>query len=368
MQTANDLPGSPLPLPTSTDIADLFSETENSSRLVYTLPESLIYFLSPNTGVVGLLDKDCQLRELGLAQLSHPQSWVAFRELESDSHLTGVKYSRLQDLQEAVPPLRLSELRSQLTEAIRKSGQDPADHLGEFDAVSTEKSSREIYDVLSMNHRYSQGYCGWLLQQREYWTDLDHLMERFNESLINQLLPHQVFTRPTGAELIDDENEKAAVSGFKAFCFKWRLQGLATLDLPIVVEPQYTATTIYTPNSPANSVSPHIPDIFPMEASGPASSALENARLSISAPHLEDWKNLMSAGSKAKKRVERYSRQFRLQHYWRVVCQRYPKQMHKKKLKLTAVFADFLSVSESMIKRDVQDMAVLLDRPVSNFQ
>lgn len=359
---------SPLRLPTSIDIADLFSEAECSSRLVYTLPENLIYYLSPNTGVVGLLDKACQLRELDFCKLSHPQSWVAFREQAPDSHLTGVKYSRLQELHEAVPPLHLGELRSQLSAAIRNSGQDPADQLGEFDAKSTEKSSQEIYDVLSMNHRYCQGYCGWLLQQREYWTDLDHLMERFNDSLINQLLPHQVFTRPTGAELIDNEDEKAAVSGFKAFCIKWRLQGLATLDLPIVVEPQYTATTIYTPNSPANSVSPHIPDIFPMEANGPASSALENARMSISAPHLDEWKSLVRSESKEKKRVDRYARQFRLQHYWRVVRQRYPKQTYRKKSQLTAIFADYFKVSEAMIRRDTQAMDILLDQPLSSFQ
>lgn len=365
MQIEND---PPLRLPTSTDIADLFSEAECSSRLVYTLPESLIYYLSPNTGVVGLLDKACQLRELDFCKLSHPQSWVAFREQAPDSHLTGVNYSRLQELHEAVPPLRLGELRSQLSAAIRNSGQDPADQLGEFDAKSTEKSSQEIYDVLSMNHRYSQGYCGWLLQQQEYSTDLNQLLTLFNDSLKNQLLPQQVFTQPTGAEMIDDENAKAAVSGFKAFCIKWRLQGLATRDLPIVVEPQYTATTIYNPNSPANSVSPHIPDIFPMEASGPASSALENARMSISSPHLEEWKNLVSAGSKAKKRVERYSRQFRLQHYWRVVRQRYPKQTYKKKSQLTAIFAEYFQVSEAMIRRDSQAMDILLDQPLSTFQ
>ena len=105
-----------------------------------------------------------------------------------------------------------------------------------------------------------------------------------------------------------------------------------------------------------------------MEASGPASSALENARMSISASHLDEWKGLVRSESKEKKRVDRYARQFRLQHYWRVVRQRYPKQTYKKKSQLTAIFADYFQVSEAMIRRDSQAMDILLDQPLSTFQ
>ena len=184
----------------------------------------------------------------------------------------------------------------------------------------------------------------------------------FSNDFTGQLLPKQVFGPPKGATFAEEPD-----TAFKSFCEKWRLQGMATLDLPIALAPQLTPASFYHPSPYPGSVSPFMPDIFPVNAKGSNALALENSRMSIDAPHLEEWKSLTSTSSRQKKKIGRYARQFCLQHYWRILLQRYPQQLHKRKSAIEEAFGRYFDDNPSTIRRDGQEMAVLIDRPLSNF-
>ena len=145
-------------------------------------------------------------------------------------------------------------------------------------------------------YRHAQGYCGWLLQQKAYWQDLRVVVNLFRDHFRDELLPQQVFGALEEAELV--EEPRPSTTAFTEFCEKWRLQGMATLDLPVPIQPQLTPTSAYTPKSHPASATPFLPDIFPLDSKGPLASSLESAQSGIHAPHLDEWKAIISISSR----------------------------------------------------------------------
>lgn len=336
-------PGKACPLPTEESIKQLFVESESTTNLIYVFPKRLVacFRSAEKSFAPSLLDEESVERELELSILMDTHGQVAFRQKLPSAKMSFVKFRFLGD---APGPVTL--------EYLQKAGSE-----------NPEQAVEEINAVFESHYRLAQAYCGWLLQQETYWRDLKTVIGLFGDQFENGMLPQQVFTEPDGAVLV--EEEAVAAHAFKTFCEKWRLQGMATLDLPIVIEPQLTPVTLYTPNSHPSSVTPFLPDIFPVSSKGALAMSLEQSRVGIEAPHLDEWKSLIATSSRKKKEIAPYARRFCLQHYWRTLLQRYPKQTRKRKEEIAEAFGRYFGVASRVISRDAQEMAILIDRKLS---
>lgn len=304
--------------------------------LCYVLPTELVELLKRHAA--GVLPAKTLTDEKRLAAHADELQCVAFRDGRP------LHYPRLQLAVEAVDQ-----------QLLRKAGAaDPA------------FAAKKADEFLAHVHQYSQAYVGWLCQQAGFWEEIDSLVREHEQFFGGHGLPNPVFSKPSEASDVPPD-DLTPVQQFAALCERWRLQNFVTLDLPQPVEPQLTSYTFYAHSAPRGAVAPHLPDIFPIEAKGMLADSLEASRSSISSPHLDEWKDLISSSSRGKTQIKRYARDFLLQHHWRVLTQRFPSQLQRKRELLYVVFAQFFDVSESQIKRRVGAMDELLERPLSQL-
>ena len=69
--------------------------------------------------------------------------------------------------------------------------------------------------------------------------------------------------------------------------------------------------------------------------------------------HLDDWKRLSAAGNTGKGGLQRYTRLFALQHYWRVLHQWHSWAFHRRQVGVKAAFAEVFGVRPSTIHSDL---------------
>ena len=345
MENPTDHPGTPMRLPSLDAVQQLFVESTATTRLIYTFPLRLIecFRTAKHDHGPSLLENQSVERELAFSRPTDGPDQVGFRQESTSGNFSIVNFRFLGDMPGPIT-----------ADFLRQAGSDHP--------VAAAEGFNTIFEPF---YTISQGYCGWLLQQEAYWRDLDSVLGLFGDSLGDGLLPQQVFTAPEGAKLAEEPD--IPTLAYKSFCEKWRLQGMTTLDLPLIIQPQLTAKTIYTPNTHPGSVTPFLPDIFPVDAKGVNAEALENARMNIDSPHLQEWKSLISISSRKRREIGPYARQFRLQHFWRVLKQRYPDQLHRRKAVIEEAFGRYFDVNSRVIGRDSQELDLLIDRSLSTY-
>ena len=314
----------------------LISHFEMESGLVYALPAELLDALK--LPLHKTLSPQVFSDERELSAVAEQRECVAFRRC------LPVRFPRLA---QSIKPVTAKDLDSTLVPCENPEGQAAA-----------------LTANLKNAHRYSRGYCGWLVQQREFRSEIDSLRETHGEAFSATELgfpPMQLgLERIPGYPEYTDEGVQCVQAIFR----KWRLQQLATIDLPVPHEPQMAAANAYVQGVAEGGVTPHIPDIFPIDGTGPVVEQMENARNSLHAPHLNEWKKLIGSTSRQKKKVDTYARQFQFQHYFRVIRQRYPDQLRRKKQALYEAFASYFEASRDAIERDSSQLDDLLDRPL----
>lgn len=333
------------------DIPDgLISQFEMQSGLVYALPAELLESLKTELPKVftGKIFSD----ECALLAVAAERKCIAFRCCNP------VRFPRLAPSIEPVT--------AELVKLMLDICQNPADQAASPTALceNPEEQAAILTAYLETARRYSVGYCGWLVQQRDFWSEIDTLLETHGDAFSETELgfpPMRLGVKPIP---VTPEYTDEGVECVKAIYHKWRLQQLVTTDLPMPHEPQMAAANAYVQSAAEGAVTPHIPDIFPIDGTGPIVEQMENARNSLQAPHLNEWKKLIGSESRQKKLVDTYARQFQFQHYFRVIRQRYPDQLRRKKGALYQAFASYFEVSKDAIERDASKLDDLLDRPL----
>lgn len=222
--------------------------------------------------------------------------------------------------------------------------------------------AQQVYESLEQNHRFVQGYCGWLVSNSEFLKDLDCQLEK-SPSWQASGLPQATFGKPQDAVELSG-NHADEVREWRSFCQKWRLQSMETLDLPRPFEPQFTDSSPFTGQLPPGLSAPVIPDIYPVKGKGTIANQIESIRSKDD--HLAEWKSLIASTSRTTKRVDSFGRQFQLQHFWRVLFQRYPNSLSSSRMKLQELFAAYFEVETDSIKRDLKAMQAVISRPLSN--
>ena len=136
-------------------------------------------------------------------------------------------------------------------------------------------------------------------------------------------------------------------SAFEEFFVRWRLLGLAAPYLPVPLQPlmggDFPATVLPQVTRAGGVFC--LPDTFPIPSRDDLRNLLEASIHGSRKPgHLEEWMALICAKNSAKKPLVKYARLFQLQHYWRIVHQRYKESLRGKIDLLKGVMGRFLGV------------------------
>jgi hypothetical protein len=208
----------------------------------------------------------------------------------------------------------------------------------------------------------SCGYAGWLMTNRDFQSELDGLVSRYDDqmhrwgtALVG--IPVPSFIPAGNLNPTDEEGWKDYDSGILEFCIRWRLQGLAGPRIPIPMRPMMSGQfplSVVPQLMRAGGVF-NWPDTFPLFARDELRDLLASAlqpRPSQSTEHLDGWRSIVAASNRAKNQIPALERRFRLQHFWRLLRERHPLAFPGRLARIEEAFAEYFGMDNSTIKLD----------------
>lgn len=288
---------------------DIFNSPTFNNLCVYTLPRRLIDLIQEQQP--DLFSADQIRKELEFAQF--PMTVVFDKTEAKTAHL-------------------LQEFKGSI---------DEAEYKRIFGASAYEAVEKVFNEDMRRIDLIGKAYCCWLVQQSEYQLEIEELQNS-----------------------LESQSDSAVE---KLICKKWRLSSLITTEIPNPLLPHLSAINFYSEEVPEGAVLPFIPDTFPIPGTGFVVEQSNNSRKTSGATHLSDWWELTGSSNGNSRPFETLARQFRLQHYWRVLRTRFPGQTNRKQSVFSHIFAAYFHVSEDTIRRDFQQLnrsSDLLSRPM----
>jgi len=207
-----------------------------------------------------------------------------------------------------------------------------------------------------------RGYCGWLMTNPVFVAEHDRLLVEYRD----QLQQHD-FPKPPlmGQPLSQCESDEVWGAAIREFYSRWRLQVLVGPGLPYplpVTVPSIPAMA-GTLAAAEGGVSIFLPDIIPVPARGALSEIIDDAVHGSPEPeHLAEWRKIIGRHNTAKNMIPAYTRRFMLQHYWRIVQMRHAAALKRKAVQVRSAFAEYLGVSDSSIRKDLELITERLGR------
>lgn len=258
-------------------------------------------------------------------------------------------------------PVSYAELRplpapSFSDELVRSAGLRPA-------AVNHALQVFRERDIAPLE-RFSRGYCGWLMTNRDFLDEHDTLLTRFRD-VVSRWGTHPVATfLPTTTQshliadddLEDDPQWPTFVEECNRMFVRWRLRGLAALYLPMPSKPLMAGVfplSVVSQLMQAGGVF-YLPDTMPVPSRDQLRGLLDHALHRGQHPeHLEEWLEIVRADNMARNRMDPFVRLFEIQHYWRILHQRHASAIYRKTGKLEAAFGGLFGVTEKRIHNDL---------------
>jgi hypothetical protein len=312
---------------------EVLSEFTSDAELLYVLPRTLLEAI--NKGLPKALSQADFDRELRLADCGERFDAIAFR------HRSPVTYIRLAD---RLPPVDKDFLSS---------------------AADPQAAARAANEVFAASHECSQAYLGWLLQCQEFQNDVSEIREIRCESCLplGPPPPYPADSRGVFDQLFTPDQQTQV----RKLCKRWRLDGFTTLDLPNPLEPHFATSSPYNENARTGGAAPFIPDIYPVKGRGEAVDRIRASFASNNTAHLSGWLEIISPSCKRSPQLSTLARQFRFQHYWRVVQSRYVSEVAKKTGKLRDAFAIFLGTHPETLRKEGRKIDLCLEVPLSTW-
>lgn len=226
---------------------------------------------------------------------------------------------------------------------------------------------REFRNILEIaEQRFSlfattaKGYAGWLMLLPDFVKQQNELLAKW-ESAIRiwglPRLPRASFGPiPPPFERISDKDFLEYSKAFDEFFLHWRLASLAAPNLPNPLMPQTPMPAPIFAIGPQSNVGAlcYLPDTFSVPSRDELRDVLEDSLRGDGGPnHLKEWTSIVRGDNSAKNQIERYSRLFELQHYWRLLTERHTEAIKGNMSKLELAFAQFLKCSDATIHKDL---------------
>lgn len=324
----------------STSIPDQYRTHELvQNRVFFTLPQGLLTHLAAELGD-DAFDPEVQVLEFALSQIC-------------GDHTQHVGFWRNAPV--VYPFLR----RRPLTDT--RLGEATLRELGWDMTVAQANSSLKLAESRTLKYfQVAQGYAGWLMTNSTFIEEHDNLLRAFPEEVHD-------FGLPGLARLVADGVSKQlklqALSAasqyyerFEAFCMRWRLSGLAAPNLPMPLQPQTPVPVPLMALGPMKNVGAlfYLPDTYPVPGRDELRNMMEDALRGAESPeHLAGWTKLVRSKNPAKNQIVRFGRIFELQHYCRILQERYPDAIRRQKGDLEHALATFMNVSADTTHQDL---------------
>jgi hypothetical protein len=229
-------------------------------------------------------------------------------------------------------------------------------------------------------NRGRRGYCGWLLTNKDFLSEHDHLFRTHAAVILRHgtsigSLPSAAATEPTTvlADVQDaDESQVAFAKAMKAFCGRWLLSEMAGpyLPSPFGAFAPVASTKQLSSTMLGSGILIYLPYTYAIPTEDELRSLVADAlNANATHPHVADWFGVISSGAQNKGiQMQRYGRIFELQHYRRLLQERYPQVMHRSKQKLIQAFAHHFGQSDDTIKNDLRLIeAAAIENPMRTW-
>ena len=229
-----------------------------------------------------------------------------------------------------------------------------------YGAVAADKMLADMSEQLDKLNANYQAYLGWLLTNNAFLTEHRQLWEGLGPTYLKYSIPTVIVgtAGDFGCKQDLPANEQALFKegqdAISEFGNRWRLQGIAGPFLPLPLSLQVPALPIplaqhYAAQLGMKSIV--VPDILTADE-GQLRNWMENSTAPDDA-HLREWHAFVSPSNCTKQSMQRFQRQFQVQHYFRVLARRHPQLLLRNQAKLEYGFGEFLGVSEDAIKKDL---------------
>lgn len=220
------------------------------------------------------------------------------------------------------------------------------------------------------------GYAGWLMANAEFRDEHDQLLHKHRKRFLVNGFPRPLlnegnstserqFVRLVPKPSLPLSDPRAAfvfkndawITDYRTLCERWRLDYLAGpyLPEPIVPHLPWSGGAAGLASVPGRETFV-IADIFPMGSSGFIGEVIDDVLRGgnhVDQQHLCGWLKIVGRSAVAKNQIPRYVRVFRLQHYWRIICQRHDSRLKRRQAPLQRAFAKYFAVDSETIKRDL---------------
>jgi hypothetical protein len=309
------------------------------NRFFYTLPVKLIEAVEAEVGAARF-DRDLMEMEVTLSGPCDDHSRFAGYWNGSPLPYRGLKlrYMRLlTEKDKARLPLQAQKALKQLT----------------------------VYDVswdYPTYRRDFRSYAGWLLTNNQFLDEQARLFTEHAEAIRrwgprDDLMPEaQTIYFDESKNPNNDPLWRQYTCDQQDFFVRWRLGGMAGPYLPEPLEPDMLGRIdpkFVDQFASAGSVF-FLPDIVTLPSRDELRASIEHARDRYQkAEHLQGWFELIRSDSAARNQLDRLSRIFELQHYWRILHSRHATSLKKSISKLEIAFAVWFDVSPETIHGDL---------------
>ena len=217
-------------------------------------------------------------------------------------------------------------------------------------------------------NRARRGFCGWLMTNRTFLAEHDGLFRAHAPTILtfgskNPRLPGLSTTQLQGfipGAQAANRHQAAFAQAMQKFCERWHLSDMAGPYLPVhygVLSPAVT-TNLLTPSMQNCGVTIYLPYIYAIPTEDELRALVADALGGKPKfPHLTGWFKIIEKKAANKGiQMRRYGRLFEMQHYRRLLHERYPQIMHRGKQKLIYAFAGYLRQSADTIKYDLRQI------------
>jgi hypothetical protein len=224
------------------------------------------------------------------------------RRFEQDlSRYSGVGFYRERlitfPLLPGMPPAPLSANERQWNQRVEKTGK-ALDQLGDDLLSSLGRNPLQIEEHRRRFERFQQriverqrGYAGWLLTQAAFREERDSYCAKWQKESRRQMVR---FGMPASLSSLQfttaAESDRAFHGDTAKFLWKWGLQGLATSELPVPIDPGLHRPNFGSPHDlRAAGTVLFVPWYFVVDKNLRLEEFIEHQRQELSLSHLADW-------------------------------------------------------------------------------
>jgi hypothetical protein len=210
---------------------------------------------------------------------------------------------------------------------------------------------RRVAGALSVQ----RGYAGWLVTNAYYRSELKVFGNRWQRMIKRHGLPAVGLQWMAATAKPQKRRSKhdRYLCGLASFCVRWRLQGLASLELPVPLGPHIPVAEpmLLLNQMRSGGFTMFLPDIFPV----PIREQLREIGLEIQAQriprHLAGWGRIVRREHGNTTGISRYGRMLAIHHYTSILKSRHPGIFKGNVKHIDSALGAFLDTSPENVRK-----------------